>query len=91
MSYIGSNPIFYTIQILLICLVAEKVLENVDFYNCVFGFNMRCGSVMCRIKKNITIAHKNVAQHLVQCLVSDRVPLKSRERNHDYGQGLIYK
>nr|DAD81843.1 MAG TPA: hypothetical protein [Siphoviridae sp. ctvyM23] len=46
---------------------------------------------MCRFRNNITIAHKNVAQHLVQCLVSDRVPLKSRERNHDYGQGLIYK
>lgn len=40
---------------------------------------------MCRFRKNLTIAHKNVVQHLVQCLVSDRVPLKSRERNHDYG------
>ena len=50
-----------------------------------------CGLVMCRFRNNITIAHKNVAQHLVQCLVSDGVPLKSRERNHDYEQGLIYK
>nr|DAU10657.1 MAG TPA: hypothetical protein [Caudoviricetes sp.] len=45
-----------------ICLVAEKVLENADFYNCVFfGFNIRCGSVMCRIRNNITIAHKSAA------------------------------
>lgn len=43
------------------------------------------GSVMCRIKNNITIAHKNVARHLVQCRASDKVPFKSRERNHDYG------
>ena len=48
-------------------------------------YNHHCGLVMCRFKNYITIAHKNVVQHLVQCRASDWVPFKSRERNHDYG------
>ena len=34
-------------------------------------YNHCCGLVMCRFRKNITIAHKNVVQHLVQCRLSD--------------------
>ena len=48
-------------------------------------FREWCGLVMCRFKNYITIAHKNVVQHLVQCRLSDQATLKSRERNHDYG------
>lgn len=76
----GSNPFCVTIQILLICLVAEKVLENADFYNCVFGFNVRCGSVMCRIRNNITIAHKSAA-HVPSAMSCIRLGIRFKAVN----------